>query len=118
MPTPAAPASSAESRILAAIRAIPTGCVASYGEIARRAGLARRARWVARILAGNPDPDLPWHRVVRADGRIAFAPGSRGFREQCDRLRREGVDVDVAKGRVRSRPAPVDVDAWLWGPAA
>jgi methylated-DNA-protein-cysteine methyltransferase-like protein len=102
-----------DARILAAIRAVPAGQVISYGEIARRAGLPRRARLVARVLAGNDDPGLPWHRVLRADGRIAFEPGSRGFREQCARLRREGVVVD--KGRVRIAKAP-DIDALLWGP--
>ena len=101
-------------RILAAVRAIPSGRVASYGEIARRAGLPRRARLVARVLAQNEDPDLPWHRVLRADGRIAFAPGSRGYREQGRRLRAEGVRVD--KGRVRLAPAGDDLDALLWGP--
>ncbi|HEY9540794.1 MAG TPA: MGMT family protein, partial [Luteimonas sp.] len=60
---------SAEQRILAAIRAVPRGQVAGYGHIARRAGLPGRARLVARILAGNEDPGLPWHRILRSDGR-------------------------------------------------
>ena len=102
-----------ETRILAAIRAVPAGRVVSYGEIARRAGLPRRARLVARVLAHNDDPDLPWHRVLRADGRIAFEPGTRGYREQSARLRREGVAVE--KGRVKAI-AENDIDALLWGP--
>jgi methylated-DNA-protein-cysteine methyltransferase-like protein len=101
-------------RILAAVRAIPPGRFASYGEVARRAGLPRRARLVARVLAQNEDPDLPWHRVLRADGRIAFPPGSRSYREQGRRLRAEGVRVD--KGRVRLTPVGGDLDALLWGP--
>ena len=108
------PEASPEARILAAIRAIPPGRVTSYGEIARRAGLPRRARLVARVLAGNEDPELPWHRVLRSDGRIAFAPGSRGFREQSARLKREGVKVE--KGRVRFAPESDDIDALIWGP--
>ena len=80
-------------RILAAVRAIPRGEVSSYGEVARRAGLPRRARLAARVLSGNTDPGLPWHRVLRADGRIAFPEGSEGFREQAQRLRAEGVRV-------------------------
>jgi methylated-DNA-protein-cysteine methyltransferase-like protein len=103
----------AEDRILAAVRAIPAGRVASYGEVARRAGLPRRARLVARVLSNNEDPDLPWHRVLRADGRIAFPPGSRGFREQGRRLRAEGVKVE--KGKVKLA-APDNLDALLWGP--
>lgn len=101
-------------RILAAVRAIPPGQVAGYGEVARRAGLPGRARLAARALAGNDDPSLPWHRVLRADGRIAFPEGSKGFREQCRRLRAEGVRVE--RGRVRRPAGPADLDAALWGP--
>ena len=104
---------SAADRILAAIRAIPRGEVAGYGHVARRAGLPGRARLVARVLAGNEDPALPWHRVLRSDGRIAFPPGSKGFREQVRRLRAEGVPVE--KGRVRMKAADAgDLDAVLW----
>ena len=46
---------SARDRILAAVRAIPRGQVAGYGEVARRAGLPGRARLVARVLAANDD---------------------------------------------------------------
>ena len=93
------PGHSPETAILAAIRAVPRGQVAGYGVIARRAGLPGRARLVARILATNEDPALPWHRVLRSDGRIAFPPGSRGYREQARRLVAEGVPVQG--GRVR-----------------
>lgn len=105
---------SAEERILAAIRAVPRGQVAGYGHIARRAGLPGRARLVARILGGNEDPDLPWHRILRSDGRIAFPEGSRGWREQSQRLRAEGVVVE--RGRVRMPATDTSLDAMLWGP--
>lgn len=104
----------AEERILAAIRAIPRGQVAGYGHIARRAGLPGRARLVARVLAHNDDPGLPWHRVLRSDGRIAFPEGSRGWREQSQRLREEGVTVE--RGRVRMPKADASLDAMIWGP--
>ncbi len=112
---------SAAARILAAIRAIPRGEVAGYGEIARRAGLPGRARMVARILSedgrkGPADPKLPWHRVLRSDGRIAFPEGSRGWREQVRRLRAEGVAVE--NGRVRGRRAAATLDEQVWGPGA
>jgi methylated-DNA-protein-cysteine methyltransferase related protein len=109
-----APAAQARARILAAVRAIPRGQVAGYGEVAARAGLPGRARLAARVLADNDDPSLPWHRVLRADGRIAFAPGSRQWREQARRLRAEGVAV--RDGRVARRPRTLD--AALWGPGA
>lgn len=98
---------------MAVIREIAPGHVAGYGEVARRAGLPGRARMVARLLAGNDDPGLPWHRVVRADGRIAFPAGSQQHLEQCRRLRAEGVRVEG--GRVRGlRPQPT-LDERLWG---
>lgn len=105
---------SASAKILAAIRAVPRGTVAGYGHIARRAGLPGRARMVARLLAGNEDPTLPWHRIVRSDGRIAFPAGSAEFDEQVQRLRAEGVAVD--NGRARMPKAAGDLDAALWGP--
>ena len=105
--------SSAE-RILAAVRARPRGQVAGYGEVARRAGLPGRARLAARVLGENEDPQLPWHRVVRSDGRIAFPEGSSGFREQCQRLRSEGVAV--VRGRVQKLRAVPTVDEQVWGP--
>jgi len=107
------PADDAHGRILAAIRAIPAGEVAGYGEVARRAGLAGRARLVARLLGQNEDPGLPWHRVLRSDGRIAFPEGSKGFREQSQRLRAEGVRVEA--GRVKGQRAAATLDEQMWG---
>lgn len=108
------PPKSAADRILAAIRAVPRGQVAGYGEIARRAGLPGRARLVARLLAGNEDPELPWHRILRSDGRIAFPPDHPHFDEQQQRLRAEGVDV--REGRVRGQRAAATLDEILWAP--
>lgn len=111
-------AAAAAARILAAVSAIPRGQVAAYGEVARRAGLPGRARLAARVLAHNSDPGLPWHRVLRADGRVAFPQGSDEYREQCRRLRAEGVVVEG--GRVRlaavARDARDTLDAAIWGP--
>ena len=100
--------------MLAAVRAVPPGQVAGYGEIARRAGLPGRARLVARILSAGDEPGLPWHRVLRSDGRIAFPPGSPEFDEQVQRLRAEGVRVDA--GRVRGQRAAPSLDQILWSP--
>lgn len=103
---------------MAAIRAVPRGQVAGYGMIAARAGLPGRARLVARILSGHSDPvgngrELPWHRILRSDGRIAFPPDSPAFAEQSQRLRAEGVDV--RNGRVRM-PREDSLDAAIWSP--
>ena len=99
-------------RILAAVRAIPRGRVAGYGEVAALAGLPGRARLAARVLSTNAEPRLPWHRVLRADGRIAFPEGSPQWHVQEQRLRSEGVDV--RGGRVARRSATLD--AAFWGP--
>jgi len=80
--------------IIARIRAIPRGLVCTYADIDPHA-----PRAVGRILA-TTDADIPWHRVVRADGTAAM--GSR----QLERLRAEGVSlrgdrVDFAQTRAR-----------------
>jgi methylated-DNA-protein-cysteine methyltransferase-like protein len=104
------------SEIVRTIRSIPQGSVASYGELATRAGLPGRARLVGRILGEMPDAKLPWHRVLRSDGRIAFPPGSRSFREQVRRLAGEGILV--VRGRVDLSRHGWDrnLDAALWAP--
>lgn len=102
--------------ILAVVGAIPPGSVLSYGEVAERAGLPRRARLVARILSQLPDGSgVPWHRVVRAGGCIAFALGSADFDRQRALLVAEGCKV-AASGRVGGRPLPArTLDEQLWG---
>src|SRR3954463_12512235 len=106
----------AEMRIVRVIRAIPRGSVASYGEIATRAGLPGRARLVGRVLGTTLEYDLPWFRVLRSDGRIAFPPGSRAFREQVRHLAAEGILV--VRGRVDTIVHGWDrnLDAVLWAP--
>lgn len=108
------PGKSAAEKILAAIRAVPRGQVAGYGEIARRAGLPGRARLVARMLSENDDPKLPWHRILRSDGRIAFPPDHAQFAEQQQRLRAEGVRIE--NGRVRGQRAAATMDEMIWAP--
>lgn len=106
------------SAILRAIRSIPQGCVASYGELAARAGLPGRARMVGRILHEMPDAKLPWHRVLRSDGRIAFPPGSRSFREQVRRLAGEGIIVVRGRVDLSRHGWERNLDAVLWAPPA
>jgi methylated-DNA-protein-cysteine methyltransferase-like protein len=73
-------------RIRDVVATIPAGSVLAYGEVAARAGLPGRARLVGRILAEDGH-DLPWHRVLRADG----TPAPHLAAEQLARLRTEGV---------------------------
>ena len=81
-------------RIIARIRAIPEGLVQTYGDIEPSA-----PRMVGNVLAGYDGDDLPWHRVVRADGSVAKG------RRQLTLLRREGVPlhgdrVDLRRARL------------------
>ena len=106
-------------RIWDTVRDIPPGRVASYGQIAEIAGIPRGARQVGYALRQLPrDQDVPWHRVITAAGRIAFANGSRAFERQAGRLRAE--DVAVVAGRVdlgKYRWQP-DLDELLWKPTS
>jgi len=73
-------------RVRAVVAAIPPGETTTYGEVAEQAGIRGRARLVGRILAED-GADLPWHRVLRADGTAA----PHVAREQAERLRAEGI---------------------------
>ena len=76
-------------RMLEVVRGIPPGQVATYGDVAARAGSVS-PRFAGWVLAHLSDGVTPWHRVVRADGRLVA-----GLREeQQSRLRAEGVVVD------------------------
>ena len=71
------------------ILSIPAGRVSSYGKVAAAAGYPQYHRAVARLLRTDPVDDLPWHRVLGADGGIKL-PGEAA-REQKARLKLEGV---------------------------
>ncbi len=111
------PTSCPYPEICRVIMAIPAGRVASYGEIASRAGLPRRARLVGRVLREADNAlALPWHRVLRSDGCLAFVPGSAGYIEQRRRLSAEGVDVSGRRIDFRRFGWQRDLDAELWAP--
>jgi methylated-DNA-protein-cysteine methyltransferase-like protein len=79
--------------IINAIKAVPRGRVSSYRNIALQAGLYNGARQVVRVLHSlSRSQDLPWYRIIRADGRIALREGG-GRERQIALLRSEGVSV-------------------------
>ena len=78
--------------MLARVRAIPPGFVRTYGDVSPGA-----PRFAGTVLFACDDPDVPWHRVVRADGTLA-----KGARQRR-RLLREGVPF--RGGRVVMRVA-------------
>jgi methylated-DNA-protein-cysteine methyltransferase related protein len=89
--------------ILAVLKSIPSGAVISYGAVASAAGIPNGARSVVRILHSMSKTEgLPWHRVIRSDGRIALPRGG-GFELQKALLEEEGLSVSE-DGRVQKSP--------------
>ena len=94
-----------------AIRRIPRGRVATYGQIAALAGTPRAARQVGWALSAlTEEDDVPWHRVINAQGQIS----PRGARESVDLqralLESEGIELNH-RGRV-------DLGRYAWEPGA
>ena len=86
-------------RIYAAVRRVPRGRVATYGQIAAVAGLPGHARQVGYALhALKPSTSVPWQRIINAKGMISLRP-MRGGVSQRMLLEAEGVSFD-AGGRV------------------
>jgi methylated-DNA-protein-cysteine methyltransferase related protein len=83
------------ARILERICAIPEGFVRTYGDIDPAA-----PRIVGAVLAALEDDDVPWHRVVRADGTVAKGG------EQLRRLRAEGVPIRGRRVELRRARLP------------
>lgn len=102
------PSSLSRERIYTLVRRIPRGRVATYGQIAHLAGFPRHARQVGYAMAALDADDVPWHRVVNAQGRISLRRRGEGAQEQRGRLEREGVAFD-ADGRI-------DLQRWQWRP--
>lgn len=69
------------------VKKIPMGRVLTYKEVARRAGRPRAFRAVGNILSKNYDPEIPCHRVIRADGQVGGY--NRGQKKKIELLRKE-----------------------------
>lgn len=91
-------------RVYQVVRGIPKGKVDTYGQIAKVLG-TRDARKVGWALHGNKDAEVPCHRVVNKEGKLAENFGFGGWQEQKKRLEEEGVEV---KGR------RVELGKYLW----
>jgi TDG/mug DNA glycosylase family protein len=88
------------ARVYDAVRRIPRGRVATYGQIARLAGIPRHARQVGYALAALLDgSDVPWHRVINAKGEVSPRAEPDWEEVQTKLLEREGVRFD-GHGRV------------------
>ena len=100
-------------KIWRVIQRIPPGRVASYGQVADLAGLPGRARLAGKCLGYVPENGfeghpVPWYRVLRSSGQIAFPPGSEHFVRQRTLLMEEGV---VVKG------SRVSLSQFQWQPS-
>lgn len=85
---------SPSKRIYEAVKKIPTGHVATYGQVAELAGDKKMARAVGNALHKNPDPDnIPCFRVVTAKGELAGEFAFGGARAQAKLLEAEGIEV-------------------------
>jgi methylated-DNA-protein-cysteine methyltransferase-like protein len=96
-------------KIYAVVSRIPAGRVATYGQVAALAGLARHARQVGYALNALPEgSDLPWQRVINSKGEVSprAEPGRDGYQRHL--LEEEGVRFDE-RGRV-------DLERFLWDP--
>jgi methylated-DNA-protein-cysteine methyltransferase-like protein len=95
----AAPARAGRStfpaRVVAVVRRIPSGRVATYGDVALWAGAPRAARAVGTVMRQCRDPHTPCHRVVGAGGGLGGWGGPLAFKR--DRLRAEGIVVDLVR---------------------
>jgi methylated-DNA-protein-cysteine methyltransferase-like protein len=92
------------------IRRIPRGRVATYGQIARLAGLAGHARQVGYALhALSSSTRVPWQRVVNASGAISLRPMNGGISQRL-LLEQEGVRFDA-----RDR---ISLAKYRWSPRA
>ncbi|MFC3901780.1 MGMT family protein [Acinetobacter marinus] len=94
-------------QILAVVALIPYGKVASYGQVARMAGLPKHARLVGKVLGNIDDRStLPWYRVVNAQGKIRTTMlTEKGQNLQQQLLLAEGVLVKNEK---------IDLKTYAW----
>lgn len=98
-------------KVYEAVKRIPAGSVATYGQVAEALGNKRLSRVVGYALHVNPEPGvIPCHRVVKRDGALSEAFAFGGANRQAELLRAEGVEflddshVDMARFRVRALP--------------
>lgn len=99
------------ARIYAAVRRIPPGHVATYGQIATLASLPGHARQVGYALHALPSgTDVPWHRIINAKGEVSARAEPDWAIYQRQLLEEEGIRFDE-----RDR---IDLNAYRWTPSA
>ena len=84
-------------RVLSAVRRIPPGRVATYGDIAELAGQPRAWRAVGNIMRDGAEPGAPCHRVIGAGGALGGYGGNLQLKREL--LRAEGIQVGMNRIR-------------------
>ncbi len=94
--------------ILQILGSIPKGKVATYGQVAKLAGVPRHARYVGTILRNLPHgSSIPWHRVLNGKGESSFPEGSERWLLQRQKLEQEGITIIGNK---------IQLKCYLWQP--
>lgn len=106
------PSPSFNALVYMLVRAIPPGKVLNYGKVAQLIGVSNGARevgWALSSLTSSREREVPWHRVVNAQGRVSIKGSPPAAAEQRRRLESEGISFDD-KDRL-------DLQQHAWDPA-
>lgn len=99
-----------KEQVIRKIKEVPSGKVATYGQIAALAGSPRAALMVGRILHQSSESEqLPWQRVINSAGRISIVNLSYPADLQAQLLQGEGVIVEKRMGSYY-----IDLAQYLW----
>lgn len=95
------------AKVIALIKQVPAGKVATYGQIAKLAGKPQGSRGVSWILhSSSKAHELPWQRILNSQGKISFPVGSAEFKKQKRLLIKEGIEFDDSD--------KIDLVRFLW----
>jgi len=85
-------------QVFSVVAEIPYGKVLSYGQIAHYLGCPQSSRMVGWAMHTCP-PGLPWHRVIKKSGELAFPKDTSAYQTQYRLLKKEGVEL-LPNGKV------------------
>ena len=88
-----------QEKVYEIVKKIPKGEVLTYKKVAQRAGRPRGWRAVGNILAKNKNPNIPCHRVIRADGKIGGY--NKGIKRKIILLRKENVLIRKEESQLK-----------------